>query len=290
MQAEAHHMIMIAHRTIVFIASALSALAMGFGSAGADSGDRIETSYEVNVGGLTVLDINYSSEITAAGYRSHASIETRGMATFLSDYNMKMAAFGALAGVQSSPVQYRSRRAKNDREKTVDLNWSQGVLSVADRQAAKNREIQAEIDKALTPDVSDPLTAILRIGTSQGENPCTAAYRIFDGKEVFELRFRFKGEAVLDGNFPGAYQGMAYECRASYVPIAGRYATKFRKRKDSPPTYAVWLAPIGTDASGEARLVPIRATGRLDGFNFEAYVSRVKVDGRPLKTVSATGN
>jgi hypothetical protein len=280
----------IAPRIIALLGPVFSVLVIGAGNARADSGSKIETSYEVNVGGLTVLDIKYSSEISAAGYRSQASIETRGMANFFSDYSMKMAASGTLAGGQSSPLQYRSRSEKKDKEKTFDLNWSQGVLSAANRQAAKNPEIQAEIDTALTANVSDPLTAIFRIGTLPEGNPCQAAHRIFDGKEVFELRFSFKGEAVLDDSFPGAYHGKAYECRATYVPVAGRYAVKFRKRNDEPPTYNVWLAPIGGDASGGLRLVPVRATGRLDGLKFEAYASRVKIDGRPFKKNSATVN
>ena len=281
---------MTAPRTIAFLAPVLSALVIGSGGARADSGDKIETSYDVNVGGLTVLDIKYSSEITASGYRSQASIETRGMANFFSDYSMKMVAAGALTGSQSSPMQYRSRSEKRDKEKIFDLNWSQGVLSAADRQAARNPEIQAEIETALTASVTDPLTAIFRIGTLPEGNPCQAAHRIFDGKEVFELRFSFKREGVLDDSFPGAYHGKAYECRATYVPLAGRYATKFRKRNEEPPAYSVWLAPIGEDASGGLRLVPVRATGRLDGMKFEAYASRVKIDGRAFKKISASGN
>ena len=285
-----HSVNILAHRIIALVASALYALLIGFGSARADSGDKIETSYEVNVGGITVLDIKYSFEISAAGYHSQASIETRGMATFFSDYSMKMAASGALAGGQSNPLQYRSRSEKKDKEKSVELNWSQGALSAAGRKAAKNPETQAEIDLALTPNVADPLTAIFRIGTLSDGNPCQAVHRIFDGKEVFELRFSFKRQAVLDDNFPGAYHGKAYECRATYVPVAGRYATKFRKRKEDPPTYKVWLAPIGADGSGGSRLVPVRATGTLDGLKFEAYASRVKIDGRMFSKVSATGN
>lgn len=280
----------IAYRIIAYLASVLSALVIGLGNARAESGDKIETSYEVNVGGITVLDIKYSSEISAAGYRSQASIETRGMATLFSDYSMKMGASGALAGGQSNPVQYKSRSEKKDKEKTVELNWSQGVLSAAGRKAAKNPETQAEIDLALTPNVADPLTAIFRIGTLSDGNPCQAVHRIFDGKEVFELRFSFERQAVMDDSFPGAYHGKAYECRATYVPVAGRYATKFRKRKEDPPTYSVWLAPIGADVSGGSRLVPVRATGRLDGMKFEAYASRVKIDGRPFKKISASGN
>ena len=280
----------IAHRIIVLLASVLSVLMIGLGSGRADSGDKIEASYDVNVRGVTVLTIRYSSEISATGYRSQASIKTKGVVTFFSDYRARMAASGGFADGQYSPLQYTSRSEKNDKEKTVQLNWSKGGLSAAGRPAAKTPEIQADIDTALTPAVTDPLTAIFRIGASPGGNPCQAVHRIFDGKEVFELRFSFKREAVLDDSFPGAYHGKAYECQASYVPIAGHYATKFRKNKEDPQTYNVWLAPIGGNSSGGPRLVPVRATGRLDGLKFEAYASRLKIDNRPFKKISAAGN
>ena len=248
----------IAARIIALLASGLSAMAIGLGSACADSGDKIETSYDVDVRGVTVLSIRYSSEISAMGYRSQAVIKTRGIVTVFSDYRMTMAAIGAFMDGRSNPLKYTSRSEKNDKEKTVDLNWSKGVVLASGRPAAKTPEIQADIDTALTLGVTDPLTAVFRIGASPAGAPCRDVHRIFDGKEVFELRFSFKREAVLDDSFPGAYHGKAYECQASYVPIAGRYATKFRKKKEDPPTYNIWLAPIGRDASGGTRLVPVR--------------------------------
>lgn len=281
---------MIAHRIVVFLAFVASVLVTGFGSARADSAGKIETSYDVDVRGVTVLRISYSSEISATGFRSQAVIKTEGIVTIFSDYRMTMAAVGSFIDGRSSPLKYTSRSEKNDKEKTVDLNWSQGALAASGRPAAKYAGIKADIDEALTPDVTDPLTAIFRIGTAPEGSPCRAVHRIFDGKEVFELRFSFKGEAMLDDSFPGAYHGKAYECSAIYVPVAGRYATKFRKRNEEPPIYNVWLAAIGADVAGESRLIPVRATGRLDGMKFEAYASHLKVDGRPFKTVSAGGN
>jgi hypothetical protein len=280
----------IAPRIIALLASSLSAMAIGPGSARADSGNKIETSYDVDVRGVTVLSIRYSSEISATGFRSQASIKTKGIVTVFSDYRMTMAAIGAFADGRSSPQKYTSRSEKNDKEKTVDLNWSEGALPASGRPAAKTSEIQADIDKALTPGVTDPLTAVFRIGAAPEGAPCQDVHRIFDGKEVFELRFSFKREAVLDDSFPGAYRGKAYECQASYMPIAGRYAIKFRKKNEDPPIYNIWLAPIGRDASGGPRLVPVRATGLLDGQKFEAYASRLKIDDRPFKQISATGN
>ena len=280
----------IARRIIVFLAPALFALVIGLGGARADDGDKMDAAYEVNVRGVTVLNISYSSEISAAGHRSQASLKTKGVMTVFSDYRMKLAATGGFADGQAVPQRYSSRSEKNDKEKTVELNWSKGVLSASGRPAAKTPEIQADIDTALTPAVTDPLTAIFRMGASPGGNPCREVHRIFDGKEVFELRFSFKRDAMIDDSFPGAYHGKAYECQASYVPIAGRYATKFRKNKEEPQIYVVWLAPVGADTAGGSRLIPVRATGRLDGLKFEAYANRLEVNGRPFKTSSSTAN
>jgi len=152
--------------------------------------------------GVTVLKIRYSSEISAGGYRSQASIKTKGIVKVFSDYRMKMAAIGAFIGGRSSPQEFTSRSEKNDKEKTVNLNWSKGALSAAGRPAAKTPEIQADIDTALTPGVTDPLTAVFRIGASQGGTPCQDVHRIFDGKEVFELRFSFKTRSGAGRQFP----------------------------------------------------------------------------------------
>jgi hypothetical protein len=152
----AHRLCIIAHRVIAVVAWVLAVLLIGFGSARADSSGSIETTYEVKVGAITVLDIKYSSEISATGYRSQASIKTRGVATLFSDYRIEMAASGALVDGQTSPVQYRSRSEKKDKTKAVELNWSEGALWAQARRVGKNRNTQAEIITALTPGVSDP--------------------------------------------------------------------------------------------------------------------------------------
>jgi hypothetical protein len=283
---KAHSVNMTDYRAITLGGWMLSVLLVGFSSARADSTDLIETSYEVNVSGITVLDVKYRTNISATGYRSQASVKTRGVAKFFSDYLMEIESAGSFVNGQASPSRYTYRREKNDKIKAVELNWYDGELSKRNRPASKDLDTQAEIDTALSPNAADPLTAIFRIGTSAKASVCQKTQRIFDGREVFDLRFSFKREFAFDDSSPGAYRGAAYECRMTYVPVAGRYATKFRKRKEAPPTYAVWFAPVGTDVSGGLLLVPVRATGELDGLTFVAYASRVKIDGRPFNQLS----
>ena len=262
----------------------------GFGGARADRNELIETSYEVNVSGITVLDVKYSADIAATAYRSHASLMTRGIATLFSDYRMEIAAAGRFIDGTANPIQLISRREKKGKLKTVELNWTDGVLQLSDRQLAKDPDTQADMKAALTPGVTDPLTAILRLATSQTGGPCQSTRRIFDGKEIFEVRFRLQQEVLFGDDTPGAYHGKAYECEMTYVPVAGRYATKFKSRREIPPIYTVWLAPIQLDEAGRSLLVPVRATGELEGLKFVATTSHATINGRPFKGLNKTEN
>jgi hypothetical protein len=264
----------------------LSALCMGLSLSQAFALDLLETSYEVNVKGVTVLDVKYSAAMSAAGFRSQASVKTRGVAAFLSDYLMEIETSGALVEGRAGPQHFTSRREKNNKIREIELTWSDGILATSGFKSNKDPDIQAEIDKALTPNVADLLTAIMRIGLPQGAGPCQSIERIFDGREVFELHFKLKGKVSIDEGSAAVYYGPAYECLMTYVPVAGRYAKKFRSRNDEPPSYKVWFAPVGREESGRPVFVPIQASGKLDGLKFVALAKRIKIDGQPFNKVS----
>ena len=264
----------------------LSALCVGMGSARADSVGLLESAYEVDVKGITVLDVKYSTAMSGADFRSQASVKTRGIAAFFSDYVMKVETSGSMVDGKARPKQFTSVREKKDKTRKIELNWDNNGVAADDRKVGKDPDTQADIDGALTPNVTDMLTAILQLGTSQSGEPCQSTHRVFDGKEVFELRFAFKGEGKFDADAEGAYHGPVYECQMTYVPVAGRYATKFRDSKEEPPVYRVWLAPIGKDKSGAALLLPVQASGKLDGYKFVARAKRVKVDGQPFNQLT----
>ena len=264
----------------------LPVLFAGMGSARADSVGLLETSYEVDVKGITILDVNYSTAMSGAGFHSQASVKTRGIAVFFSDYVMKVETSGSMVDGQARPTQFTSVRKKKDKTRKIELNWDDDGLAADDRKVGKDPDTQADIDGALTPNVTDMLTAVLQLGTSQNGRPCQSTHRVFDGKEVFELRFAFKGEGTFDADAEGVYHGPVYECQMTYVPVAGRYATKFRNSKEEPPVYSVWLAPVGKDMSGAALLLPVRASGKLDGYKFVAHANRVKVDGQPFNQLT----
>jgi len=268
----------------VFAGCIWSAL-LGFSNAAqAESNTLLKTDYEVTVSGITVLDIEYRLEMSPAGYQSRAEIETRGVATFFSDYRMKMKVSGSFGNGRATPAEFTSRRKKKDKTKELTLNWSSNGPSTSGGRSSK------QIEAALTPASVDPLTAVFRAGTVSKGAPCQTTQRIYDGREVFDLGLTFVQEVKADGDWPGAYRGTAYECRLTYEPVAGKNAEKFREANEAPPSYTVWLAPVATNVSGGSLLVPVRAAGILDGLSFVAYASRAEIGGRPFNQHSKTGD
>ena len=250
-------------------------------SAAAQAGSTtlVETSYEVNVKGITVIDIKYAASVSATTFRSEASVSTRGMVALFSDYLMELKTTGRVARGDASPARHVLLREKNDKTKKTEITWPGG--HVAAGVSGKVPEVQAEIERALTADASDVLTAVLRIGKPDASGPCRTTQRVFDGKEVFDLQFNFRRAVELEAESQGAYKGSAFECEMTYVPVAGKYANKFRSRNEKPPRYKVWLAPVAKDSEGNTLFVPVRASGKLDGLKFFAETSRIRLDGHP---------
>lgn len=263
------------YQSIVLGASLLLATS---GAAQSGSATLVETTYQVNVKGITVLDIKYAASISATTFRSEASVSTRGMVSLFSDYLMELETTGQFERGSAIPARHVLLRERNDKRKKTEITWSGGYVTKG--VLGKDAEVQAEIEMALTANAADALTAVLRVGRPNNSGPCRTTQRIFDGKEVFDLQFNFKRAVELEAVSRGAYEGSAFECEVIYVPVAGKYASKFRSRNEEPPHYKVWLAPLARDPEGNTLLVPVRASGKLEGLKFVAETSHINLNGR----------
>ena len=237
-------------RAVALAGLALLAWSITSGDARADSSDSIIAAYEVTIGGLTALRVTYDAELSGAGYRSRASVETRGLAALFSDYRMDMTASGAIVKGKVKPAQFASVAGKKSKTEFLALNWSAAGLLRQNSPASKDPRTQAEIIAAVTAGTADPLASIMRLGGSSAEKPCQMTQRVFNGQDVFDLRFTFEEDAVITSDFQGVYRGPVYKCHMTYVPVAGRLATEFRKSKGDPPTFTVWLAAVRSPALG----------------------------------------
>jgi hypothetical protein len=70
-------------------------------------------------------------------------------------------------------------------------------------------------------DVLDPLTAIMALSRSKGDNPCGRKVSIFDGKQRFDLLLSYRRQLKVAEAVPSGQPEVAVVCAVRYVPIAG---------------------------------------------------------------------
>ncbi len=95
---------------------------------------------------------------------------------------------------------------------------------------------------------------------------------MFDGRDVFELSFSEGNGKELKSD--AAYRGPVKTCQVRWHAIAGRSA-----RRASPTRSMACPSPDRQPVSGQTLWFPVSLTGTVKGLNFEAYVTKLGVDG-----------
>jgi hypothetical protein len=247
-------------------------IALAAPAAAADTISDVSASYNVDVGPMTMMVIRFGASFAGDAVRSQATLKSKGISAIFSEYSARAEGEGRLDGGAIQPSLFKLSRERDDGKKRTTLQWGDGGTVSMDPPAHKKPEVQARVENALTADVSDPITAILRTGTA-GDNPCNSAQKVFDGRDVFELAFSEAGGGKLKSD--AAYRGPVKNCQVRWHAIAGKSAEK----GDPDEVYGVSFAPIGTLASGRTLWLPVSLTGTIKGLGFEAYVTKLGVDG-----------
>ncbi|WP_373503861.1 DUF3108 domain-containing protein [Aestuariivirga sp.] len=233
---------------------------------------EVSATYNVNVGPMTMMVVRFGSSFSSDAVRSQATIKSKGISAVFSEFTARAEGDGRLDGQIIQPALFTLSRERDDRKKKTTIEWGDGGTITTDPPAHKKPDVRARIESALTPDVSDPITAILRVGTT-AENPCNAKQRVFDGRDVFDLTLSDAGAGVKKKD--GAYRGPVRNCRVRWHPVAGRSA----ERREPDGTYGISFAPLGTLASGQTFWLPVALSGTIKGLDFEVHMTKLKVDG-----------
>ena len=258
--------------------AAAALLASAAVPAQAEPVSAVSVSYNIDVGPMTMTVVKYGLDLKEGAMRSRAQIKSHGISRVFSEYTANVEAESRARGPAIAPVSFRLVRERDDSIREARLQWKDGgAIDYSPRETKAER--RARIDNALNDEVADPMTAVLRIGTS-GETPCPSVHQIFDGRDVFELALTDKGEGEMKGD--GGYRGKVRNCEVSWTPIAGRAAEKNEPRE----SYDVSFAPIGELPSGRTLWLPVSLSGELKGLRFTAYVTKLKSEGEAASTAS----
>ena len=240
----------------------------GFAPAAAHAAG-VMVSYNVDIGPLTVTTVKFSVEVTGEEVHSKARIRAEGMSRVFSEFGATAEADTRLGNAGPQPVSYRIVREQSDNRKETSVTWN-GAGAPSYDPPLKNADRREKLDKILAAGVSDPVTAVLRMGTV-GESPCPSTHRVFDGREVFELALVDKGKGKAE-NGNTAWTGPVEHCTVTWTPIAGR-----AKEKGVPgDSYDVSFAPVAKLDNGRELWLPVEMSGTLKGLGFKGYATKVK--------------
>jgi hypothetical protein len=247
------------------ILSAALIMAAAAVPAAAEPVRSVSVAYNIDVGPLTMTVVKYVLNLDEAGMHSRAQIRSHGISRIFSEYTATAEADSKAEGSAIAPMNFRLERERDEGKRITTLNWAGNGIDYEPRE--KKPERRARVESALTADVSDPMTAVLRIGTA-GQTPCPSIHRIFDGRDVYDLELTDKGEGRLDDD--DGYRGAVRLCKVSWTPIAGRAAEKNEPRD----SYDVAFAPAGDLPSGRTLWLPVKMSGKLKGLRFKAYATK----------------
>jgi hypothetical protein len=279
---------------IRFLAMAVLFLAAAAGTAriaNAADEERIFLKFHVHSLGMRVGTFKVSMDLSPSGYRMGADFDTKGLLDLFAGASFEARAEGSHSAAGAVPQRFTletDESGKGERNHVVTWNGSTPPTSELDYNVSDYR--QQDVADKITADVIDPLTSLLSAGLLQSDSLCTGSYRAYDGKEMYDLAYRFVKRDDFDGDDPGVFRGEAYKCEMVYRPVAGQSRKTLAEIAESgnggEQVYTVWMAPVQSQALGRTIYALVGAVGSSDGHDFYLYLDHATIAERPLNSQS----
>ena len=248
--------------------------------------DKLDVQYDLYTRGMRVFALSYTADIDRKSFKSSATLRPKGLVSLFIDLKMDMKSSGTVSpgGVQSSVFSMNIKEKRRKGSYTVNFD---GLIPVSSkRDPALKDKTEAKVNAAAAEGVRDTLASILNLSVDPEKDPCNAKYRVYNGKEVFQLAFRKIRDDVFGTDAEGVYRGPAIACSMTYSPLAGLSARAEARFRENPLIFNVWFAPVRSSVLGRDMNVLIAASGKIKDKDFVAYASRATLSGQPLNAKS----
>ena len=246
------------------------------------SQERADLTYNVYIGSSKMFKIGFQTTLTKKSYHARMKLKPKGLAKLFANVSMEMNVSGKVLKDRIKPEKFTFYRKKKKRKRTSKVKWLTAALPAISRSYSVSSSKQANILKAINPNVLDPLSAFLRLGITDAKAPCGKSQRVFDGGKVYDLKFKFLGKSHFNSGNRGTYRGPAFKCRISHKPVAGYSRKDLRKAKANQAVFIVWFAPVKSALLKKQILLPIAATGKVKGRAFSAFARKASFAGTKL--------
>ena len=256
-------------------------LATGNNSALRNLKKKITFNYQVLGAGFALVQARFTIVFNKGAYRASSLIQPRGVGHMIARGRFASTATGRILSDGLQPLSYRSAGKTRKKTYNIRLNWSGNsrprIKATPKLPPPRGRAVQ----RALRPSMHDPLSTLLANTLFQSRRPCSRKRQIFDGRTIWELRFRYIGLETLKKGMAGDYIGPAYKCLVKYAPVAGQSARILRLERQRPIPYVpMWLAPVYVD--GATLLVPVKITFPTKWAKATVLLTRTRINGQPV--------
>ncbi|WP_247872291.1 DUF3108 domain-containing protein [Azospirillum sp. TSO35-2] len=235
------------------------ALAVGGGALAAMTAPAmaapVTATYRVFVGGVTVLDVDTTLDLTGDRYRITVSAVTGGYLGRLFSWRTESQSDGARSADALRPAHHQQTSVFRDEPRNVTLSYDGQGDVTASVTPPPEQDDREPVPPDLRRGTLDPLTAVLGLlaGVGRGEG-CERTLPVYDGRRRYDMVFSEVGRRIVDQSRFSVFAGVALQCRVSYRPVAGypRSASsgRFWQRNDRAerPPVDLWLAPVAAGA------------------------------------------
>jgi hypothetical protein len=155
----------------------------------ASAADRVDARFEIfGFAGLHVLTDSTSAEVTPTGYALATNLNTRGLASAFVDLRSHSEVYGTLPKQMPRPEAYHAEIWRNGADRNYGLKYLNDG-SVINTHAPPSTQ-GANVDAGQARGTVDQLTAYFLVERQLAQTgSCGAVIPVFDGNELYRLRF-----------------------------------------------------------------------------------------------------
>ncbi len=206
--------------------------------------------YKVQFGGVSLGKFRFQSVIKNNNYTINSRTKLKLLGGMAMNWKMNIHSGGEITHAGPQPMTFGySFRNKKKKAKKINVTFTQtpeGDLKVS--PGLKARKGRVPVQQKHLKDVYDPLSALIKLTLTNGEpldrKICSKTIRLFDGKERYDIAFKYKTVKMAAVGHKKVNRLKSYVCSLKYIPVAGhKLKDKNKKYMSGVKGIEVWFTP-----------------------------------------------